>query len=92
MHNYQLGELVLSTAGRDSGRYFIIVEIVDDKFVKISDGDLRTIEDPKLKNIKHIKKTGEVEKELGKWLKEDRRVRNEDLKQFIKEYEKGKGA
>ena len=51
----KLGSVVFSTAGRDSGRFYVVVEIVDDKFVKIADGDLRRIATPKIKKIKHVK-------------------------------------
>ena len=35
-----LGQIVYSIAGRDRGRYFIVVDIIDDNYVLISDGDL----------------------------------------------------
>lgn len=43
-----------SRAGRDKGRMFVIVGLVNDNFVLLSDGDLRKMEDPKVKNLKHI--------------------------------------
>ena len=51
---YNLGELVCSKAGRDAGRKFVVVGIVDNRHVLISDGSLRKIEKPKKKKIKHI--------------------------------------
>jgi hypothetical protein len=33
---------------------FVIVGLVNDNFVLLSDGDLRKMEDPKVKNLKHI--------------------------------------
>lgn len=41
-------------AGRDQGRLFVIVGLVNENFVLLADGDLRKIENPKVKNIKHI--------------------------------------
>lgn len=55
-----IGEIVYSRAGRDGGRYYLVSEIVDDKFVKIVDGDVRRLDKAKLKKIKHLKATGEV--------------------------------
>ncbi len=49
----QLGQLVTSTAGRDSGRQFLIVGLNGDR-VLIADGDLRSVKRPKPKNIRHI--------------------------------------
>ena len=85
-----LGELVISTAGRDSGRYFIVVEIVDNKYIKIADGDLRKIEEPKLKNIKHVQSTGYKFENLSTRLAHGHQIRNEKLKNLIKNYLKDK--
>ena len=48
--NIGIGSVVLSTAGRDKGRFFLVVAIVDDKYVKIADGELRPQEKAKLKH------------------------------------------
>ncbi len=47
-----IGQFVKSKAGRDKDRIFIIIEIVDEVYVRIVDGDLRRIESPKRKKIK----------------------------------------
>ena len=49
----KLGQVVLSVAGRDAGKYFVVVELIDENHVKIADGDLRRIKTAKLKKIKH---------------------------------------
>ncbi len=49
------GQVVKSLAGRDEGKIFTIVEIVDEKYVKIVDGKLRKLEKPKLKKAMHLK-------------------------------------
>ena len=51
----ETGDIVTSKKGRDKGRNFIITEIVNEKFVLTADGDLRKLNKPKLKNIKHVK-------------------------------------
>jgi LSU ribosomal protein L14E len=45
-----LGRVVLSAAGRDKDRYFIIVDIVDDNYVLVADGRLRPESKPKKKS------------------------------------------
>jgi len=50
----RLGKVVYSKSGRDRGRMFVVVEVVNENFVLIADGDLRKIENPKVKNIKHL--------------------------------------
>jgi large subunit ribosomal protein L14e len=50
----ELGTVVLSKAGRDAGRYFVVVGRVDAQYVLLADGDLRKIQNPKKKKIKHL--------------------------------------
>lgn len=49
-----IGQVVKSKAGRDKGRLFVILDIVDDFYVLLVDGRLRKLESPKKKNIKHL--------------------------------------
>ncbi len=49
-----VGALVKSKAGRDKGRLFIVLQMLDEQFVTIADGDLRKIESPKKKKKKHL--------------------------------------
>ena len=48
------GQYVKAIKGRDKNYIFIVTEIVDDKHVKLVDGDLRKVNNPKVKNIKHL--------------------------------------
>ncbi len=50
----QLGQLVSSRAGRDAGKMYLVVRIDDERFVGVADGEKRTVEEPKRKNIKHL--------------------------------------
>lgn len=49
-----IGQVVKSRAGRDSGRAFLVYEIIDEQFVLVVDGDLRKLNNPKKKNVKHL--------------------------------------
>ncbi|MGL5642678.1 MAG: KOW domain-containing protein [Paraclostridium sp.] len=51
-----IGQVVINLSGRDAGRLFFIVEVVDDEYVFISDGKKRKLEKPKLKKVKHLQK------------------------------------
>ncbi|HLV09943.1 MAG TPA: hypothetical protein VKY40_07035 [Halanaerobiales bacterium] len=84
---FRLGELVESTAGRDSGKHYLVVGIIDEKHVELADGDKKKINKAKKKNMKHIRSTGFIDKELSIWLLNGKRVRNEDLKKCLKDYE-----
>ncbi|AEV70320.1 KOW domain-containing RNA-binding protein [Acetivibrio clariflavus] len=78
-----LGQVVYSKAGRDKGKKFIVVEMVDDLYVKISDGDLRRIENPKLKKMKHLQVTGEIILPLKEKLENKARVSNAEIRKAL---------
>jgi ribosomal protein L14E/L6E/L27E len=48
------GDFVISLAGRDSGRIFIVADVVDSDYVTLTDGMLRNVEKPKKKKRKHV--------------------------------------
>lgn len=50
------GQIVKSYAGRDKGRFFVVLS-TDDKFALIADGKVRKIEAPKKKKWMHLKPT-----------------------------------
>ncbi|GAA0697514.1 KOW domain-containing RNA-binding protein [Paraclostridium ghonii] len=55
-NNISIGQVIKNTSGRDAGRLFFIVKVIDDEYVFISDGKRRKLEKPKLKKVKHLKK------------------------------------
>ena len=48
------GQIVRSKKGRDEGEIFIILDIIDDKYVYLVDGKLRKLCKPKRKKVKHL--------------------------------------
>ena len=50
--NATLGQVVYSKAGRDSGKKFFIIQVLDTAYVLVSDGNLRRIDKPKKKENK----------------------------------------
>ncbi|NLN55404.1 MAG: RNA-binding protein [Clostridiales bacterium] len=50
--------LVLSLAGKDKGRIFVVLKTVDENHILYADGRRRRVEKPKLKKIKHIRILG----------------------------------
>ncbi|WP_205842083.1 KOW domain-containing RNA-binding protein [Natranaerobius trueperi] len=56
MNKLQVGQLAVSTQGRDLGRYYLVIEILDEDFVRVSDGKKRPLSKPKKKNISHLQK------------------------------------
>lgn len=81
--NSLLGKVVNSKAGRDMHRKFIIVSILDNEYVYISDGDLRKIEKPKKKKVKHLNFTDTVAKEIRDLILSKEEVTNSKIKIFL---------
>ncbi len=51
----EAGRVVLSIQGRDAGRYFVILQVIDEQFVLMADGLTRKIAHPKKKKVKHLR-------------------------------------
>ena len=50
----QPGRVVFSKKGRDKGRYFVVLYMVDADFVMMTDGDTRKLDHQKKKRRKHL--------------------------------------
>ena len=50
----ETGRAVQSLQGRDAGRCFVILQVVDDQFVLMADGLTRKLDHPKKKKVKHL--------------------------------------
>ncbi|MDU4891206.1 MAG: KOW domain-containing RNA-binding protein [Clostridium sp.] len=81
-HNL-LGKVVHSKSGRDKGKYFIIIGIIDAEYVYISDGDLRKIEKPKKKKLKHLGFTNLMADEIREAILSDGRISNSKIRKFL---------
>lgn len=78
-----LGQIVVSRAGRDAGKKFIVVKVIDNFFVEVSDGDLRRLEKPKKKKIKHLNITEEKAESLEEKLKSSSRITNAEIRKAL---------
>lgn len=52
--SFEIGRVVESRQGRDAGRCFVILHVVDDQFVMMADGLTRKLSHPKKKRVKHL--------------------------------------
>lgn len=84
--NFCAGDIVLSKAGRDKNKHFIVLEIVDEQYVMIADGDLRKVDSPKRKKCKHLENTGNKSEWVIDKLSDGVRVTNPDLKKELAEF------
>ncbi len=77
------GQLVRAKAGRDKGRQFFIVGIIDEKHVYIADGDKRRIEAPKKKKLMHLQVSGFVSDVVKERLENGEKVENALLRRQL---------
>lgn len=81
-----VGQVVLSTKGRDAGRYFVIVEVASGGYVRIADGEVRRIANPKLKKGKHVVWEGEVLDGIAEKILAGKQVFDSELKSALRKY------
>ncbi|MCH5161713.1 MAG: hypothetical protein J1G04_06755 [Clostridiales bacterium] len=55
MSTIEIGDIVISRAGHDKDKAFVVVSVVSDSFVLIADGESRKVESPKLKRQRHLR-------------------------------------
>ena len=79
-----LGSIVQSLAGRDKGCLFIVVG-VDENYVYLVDGDIRKVENPKKKKVKHIELTRFFDGNIAERIAKKNKITNQDIKRVIKE-------
>lgn len=85
-----IGSVVISKAGRDKNRSFIVVAAEGD-FVYLCDGDLRKSDSPKKKKRKHLAVTNTVCGYIGDKIKSGKKVTNTEIRRALAEFcEKGK--
>lgn len=83
MNGISLGQIVHSRAGRDKGRSFIVVSLVDEEYVLIADGDLRKISKPKKKKIKHLVPHNIYAEGIKTMLLNNQKVTDADLRKAL---------
>jgi ribosomal protein L14E/L6E/L27E len=51
----EIGQVVVSTAGHDKGRTYVIIGHPEENYVLVTDGRTRTLANPKKKKIRHLR-------------------------------------
>lgn len=82
MHE-SIGQLVTSRAGRDRGRPYLVVGVLDDRFVLVADGDLRPVDRPKRKNVRHLVFHRAWAQEIREQLAAGKRPANAELRRAL---------
>jgi ribosomal protein L14E/L6E/L27E len=78
-----IGRVVVSKSGRDVGELFVVIGILDDKYVFISDGNLRSVEKPKKKKNKHLEYTSVIAEQIRDTIISDKELTNSMVKKFL---------
>ena len=83
---FEVGEIVKSTAGRDKGTYYLVIDNQDKSKIKVVDGVKRKFNNPKYKNSRHLESTGQIAAEFLGWLNSKKRVRSEDVRSVLEDH------
>lgn len=84
MEDVQVGQLVRSVAGRDEGKFYLIYDVLDKAFVRVIDGDKKKLNNPKKKNIKHLRLFPEVAESVADKLNKGAGVAEEEIYEAIR--------
>lgn len=79
----RVGRIVRSRAGRDEGRLFLVIREIDESYVLIADGDLRTVGKPKKKKRKHLEGTGEIRSSLRARLEDGDVIEDHEIRKAL---------
>ncbi|WP_067729258.1 KOW domain-containing RNA-binding protein [Oceanobacillus damuensis] len=81
-----MGQIVRIKQGREAGQYAVVIQIIDDRFVLLADGEKRKTNRPKKKNLHHIETMDYVSPEVQNSLLETGRVTNGKLRFAITKF------
>lgn len=82
----EIGSVVVSNMGRDKDGFFMVVGLLDEDYVLISDGCTRKLSKPKKKNIRHLIFGGIVLESIAVKMKENKKVFDSELKSALRQY------
>lgn len=74
--------IVKSTAGRDAGKFFFVLETQGD-FLLLADGKTRRVENPKRKRLKHVTLVGESHSLVAEKIRSGEKITNSELRKAI---------
>lgn len=81
-----VGQVVKSRAGRDKGKIFLVLEVIDDQFLLIVDGDVRKLDNPKKKKLKHLIVYNTVLPELGYKIDNKMKINNAFIRKLLEPF------
>ncbi len=87
MKAFTKGQIVYALSGRDAKKHFIVYDILSEDFVLIVNGNLRTVEKPKKKNVKHLMgRPYYVDGDIQELLKSSGHIENAHIRKAINKF------
>ena len=80
--SFMIADVVASTAGRDAGSLYYVIE-ADDTWLLLVNGKDRSLEKPKRKKCKHTKKVLRSETRVAEKLRNGDKVLNSELRRDL---------
>ena len=80
--SFMIADVVISTAGRDTGTLYYVIE-GDDAWLSLVNGKDRSLENPKRKKCKHTKKVLRSETRVAQKLRAGDKVLNSELRRDL---------
>ena len=78
-------DVVLSTAGRDRGLLFFVME-TDGVYASLANGKERKLEQPKQKKLIHVRKVLRSDSDLARRIRSGERILNSELRRELAAY------
>ena len=78
----KVGSVVRSKAGRDKGDFFIVLAM-DGGYVYMANGNLRKVDQPKKKKLKHLQGTEQVSEFIINKLSQGGKVTNSEVRKAL---------
>ena len=79
---FMIADVVVSTAGRDAGKLFYVID-TDDVYLSLVNGKDRSLEKPKRKKRKHANKVLRSETRVAEKLRAGDKVLNSELRRDL---------
>ena len=79
---FMIADVVMSLAGRDAGKLFYVIA-ADDTYLTLVNGKDRSLEKPKKKKRKHVKKVLRSETRVAEKLRAGDKVLNSELRRDL---------
>lgn len=80
-----VGDIVVSIAGRDMGDFYVVRNVEDD-YAYLVDGKGKTQQKPKKKKLKHIRPTGQISMALKEKWNNETKVLDAEIRKTISNF------